>query len=87
MTFMHYLHKGQLSIERLELLFKLTKIASDDVRGALVDHYVRGMKQADAALLNGVPKQNVERGAKRLNEVAAIVEELKEYDWANRVMA
>ncbi len=78
------LHKGQLSKERLELLFQLTKINSDDVRAALFDHYVRGMKQSDAALLNGVPKQNVERGAKRLNDVAAIVEQIKEHDWAKR---
>ncbi|WP_151173464.1 hypothetical protein [Pseudoalteromonas ruthenica] len=81
---MNYLHKGQLSLERLELLFRLTKIASEDVRAALVDHYVRGMKQADAALLNNVPAQNVKRGAERLNQVAAVVEEIKELDWGAR---
>ena len=81
---MRYIVKGSESIERIKLLLKLTKIKSEKMKSAIVDHYVNGLKEAHAALLNDVKQQNLNKALKRLNEMAGVVEEIKEYDWQRR---
>jgi hypothetical protein len=66
---------------RVDLIMQLTKIGSENIRSALIDHLSKGLSENDAAMLNDVPQQNFNRALKRLNEVAAVVEEIKELDW------
>lgn len=79
---MKLLVKGIEPQERVNLIMKLTKIKSENIRSALIDHLSKGLSANDAAMLNDVPQQNFNRALKRLNEVAAVVEEIKEFDWA-----
>ena len=73
--------KGIEPQERVNLIMKLTKIGSENIRSALIDHLSKGLSENDAAMLNDVPQQNFNRALKRLNEVAAVVEKIKEFDW------
>ena len=66
---------------RVNLIMQLTKIGSENIRSALIDHLSKGLNENDAAMLNDVPQQNFNRALKRLNEVAAVVEKIKEFDW------
>tara|TARA_B100001059_G_scaffold1670_1_gene1427 strand:+ start:4788 stop:5033 length:246 start_codon:yes stop_codon:yes gene_type:complete len=81
---MRYIIKGSEPRERVEMLLKFTKIKSENMKAAIVDHYVNGLKEAHAALLNNVKQQNLNKALKRLNEMAGVVEEIKEYDWQKR---
>jgi len=67
--------------ERVSLIMELTKIGSENIRSALIDHLSKGLSENDAAMLNDVPQQNFNRALKRLNEIAAVVEKIKEFDW------
>lgn len=67
--------------ERVQLLLKLTRIDSDNIRSALIDHLCKGHKEDDAAMLNDVPRQNFNIALKRLNGVAGVVEQIKVLDW------
>ncbi|SQD80433.1 PapB/FocB family fimbrial expression transcriptional regulator [Moritella yayanosii] len=78
---MRILVQGLESKERVKLLLKLTKIDSENIQRALTDHLCKGHKEDDAAMLNDVPRQNFNRALKRLNDVAGIVEHIKELDW------
>jgi len=78
---MKYLVVGHESKARIDLLFKLTKIKSDDVKDAILDHLVRGHAEKIAVALNLVDQGNFNRGLARLNEVAGTVEAIKELDW------
>lgn len=80
---MRYLTQGGQTAERLELLFSLTRIASDDIKAALSDYLVRGLSDATASRLNGVAQSNFNRALNGLEEVAATVERIKEVDWRN----
>lgn len=80
---MRYLTQGGQTAERLELLFSLTRIASDDIKAALNDYLVRGLPDATASSLNGVAQSNFNRALNGLEEVAATVERIKEIDWRN----
>ncbi|EWH09831.1 hypothetical protein DS2_10287 [Catenovulum agarivorans DS-2] len=80
---MNYLVQGNESAARLELLLKLTKIESEDIKAALHDHLVRGFKASHAAHINNVQQQNFVRAYKKLNSIAQIVEQIKELDWAH----
>lgn len=79
---MRYLTQGGESQQRFELLLQLTRIASDDVKYALKDHLVTGLAESTAASLNGVKLSNFKRALDSLNESAAIVEQIKQLDWA-----
>lgn len=81
---MRYIIKGSEPIERVLLLLKLTKIKSENMKSAIIDHYVNGLKEGHAALLNDVKQQNLNKALKRLNKQAGVVEEIKEYDWKKR---
>lgn len=80
---MRFLTQGGQTAERLELLFSLTRIASDDIKAALSDHLVRGLSDATASSLNGVAQSNFNRALNSLEEIAATVERIKEVDWRN----
>lgn len=77
---MKYLFKGMQSQERFELLLKLTRINSDNVVDAMRDYLVRGMDKKAAAIINGVKSPNFTAALNKLEEKAAIVEQLKEID-------
>lgn len=78
---MRYLTQGGQTAERLQLLFSLTRIASDDIKAALNDYLVLGVSDATASRLNGVAQSNFSRALNGLEEVAATVERIKEIDW------
>ena len=75
------LAQGQESKKRVKLLLKLTKIESENIQSALLEYLCTGLTIDDAAMLNDVPRQNFCRALKRLNDVARIVEQIKELDW------
>ena len=77
---MKYLSKGLEPEERINLLLQLTKIGSENIKSALVDHLTKGLTENDAAMLNDVPQQNFNRALNRLNDVAGVVEQIKELD-------
>ena len=77
---MKFLTKGLEPEERINLLLQLTKIGSEDIKNALVDHLTKGLTENDAAMLNDVSQQNFNRALKRLNGVAGVVEKIKELD-------
>jgi hypothetical protein len=80
---MRYLIQGGEDAERLSHIISLTKITSENVQHALIDHFKKGSGLAAeaAAALNGVQLSNFTRAATRLEEVAATVERIKEIDW------
>jgi len=78
---MKFLTKGLEPEERINLLLQLTKIGSENIKSALLDHLTKGLAENDAAMLNDVSQQNFNRALKRLNGVAGVVEEVKKLDW------
>ena len=77
---MNYLLSGGYNPKKLELLLSLTSIRSEDIRAAISDHLVRGASIDLAAALNLVDAGNLKRSLKKLNEVARVVEEVKNID-------
>ena len=77
---MKFLTKGLEPEARINLLLQLTKIGSENIKSALVDHLSKGLNENDAAMLNDVSQQNFNRALKRLNEVAEVIEQIKELD-------
>ncbi|MCJ8350537.1 PapB/FocB family fimbrial expression transcriptional regulator [Moritella sp.] len=84
---MKFLTKGLEPEKRINLLLQLTKIGSENIKSALVDHLTKGLAENDAAMLNDVSQQNFNRALKRLNGVAGVVEQIKEMDWNDKVNA
>ena len=79
---MNYLLAGQEPQERVELLLKLTKIKSEPLQTAIIDRLVKGLSEKEVVSLNGVLQSNFNRAMTRINDVAGIVEQIKEIDWA-----
>ncbi len=79
---MKYLLSGGESERRVDLLISLTKMDSENTISAIHDHLVKGYKDTDAAHLNDVKLPNFNRAMTRLNNVASIVEKIKNEDWA-----
>ncbi len=77
---MQYLFKGSQTQERLNYLFAMCKIKSDDIKAAASDHLVKGLSKNNAALLNNVPAPNLTRALKTLNTYAELVEKIKAHD-------
>ncbi len=46
---MKFLSKGLESEQRVSLLLQLTKIGSENIKSALVDHLTKGLTENDAA--------------------------------------
>lgn len=82
---MNYLLSGGFDEKKLELLLQLTSIRSDDIKAAIHDHLVRGASVQVAAAMNSVDASNLERSLKKLNDVAGIVEAIKEIDISKSV--
>lgn len=79
---MNYLLPGQEPAERLKLLLKLTKINSEPQIAALTEHYVNGLPTKRAAARFIIETSNLSRAQSKLEDVASIVEQIKELDWA-----
>jgi hypothetical protein len=79
---MKYLIQGGESSKRIALLLSLTRIDSKAIREALEDHYVLGVQDIVAVARHSVDRGNFTRAQKRLENVAATVEQIKELDWA-----
>lgn len=73
--------QGLESLERVNLLLGLTRIDSEDVKHSLIDYLTKGMDLKTSAEINDVKQQNFNRALKRINEVAGVVEKIKEIDW------
>ena len=73
---MRYLSRGQESKRKIELLLKFTKVRSDEVIGAVIDHLVGNHTVVNAAMINDCDCSSVSVVVKRLNEVAEIMEAL-----------
>ncbi len=82
---MNVLAQGLESERRVALLLKLTSIKSEAKQAALVDHLSHGMRKSVAAALNGVDLKNFNRALTTLNEVAEIVEQVKECDGVTKL--
>ncbi|MBL4765068.1 MAG: hypothetical protein JKX67_07300 [Colwellia sp.] len=78
---MNVLLQGGQSLKRLELLLQLTLIKSDNMKDALKSYLVDGMSESAVAALHSVDRNNFIRTLSKLNEKAAIVENIKEVDW------
>ena len=81
---MKYLCAKSQSQTRLNLLLASCKIKSDNIKGALSDHLVKGISKTTAAALNQIPPGNLTRALKTLEKQAKIFEKLKEHDWHNK---
>lgn len=79
---MKYLIQGSEPYERVELIISLTKMDSEDMRQAIIDHLTKGFSVSDSAKINGVLQSNLARAIKNLNVIAGKVEKIKELDWA-----
>ena len=78
-----YVYQGSESPERFDLLVSLTGLRSPSQIGALRDHLVKGVPLDGAMVLNGVAnKSNLERDLDKINDIATIVEKIKEIDWS-----
>jgi len=77
---MKYLFAGTQSKERLELLLRPTKIKSECIKSALYDHLVSGFDVSNAASMNDIAQQNLDRALIKLEVIASIFEEVKELD-------
>jgi hypothetical protein len=74
------LQAGIVEQTRLKLLLKLTKIDSKRLISALERVLVHGSPEETAAYMEDVQPKSVRRALSRLNEVNAIVEQIKEFD-------
>jgi hypothetical protein len=79
---MKYLRAKSQSQTRLNLLLLSCNIKSDNIKGALSDHLVKGISKTMAAAFNNVPQGNLTRALKTLEKQAKIFEKLKEHDWS-----
>ena len=82
---MNYLLRGGYNPQKLELMISLTSIRSEDIRAAIHNHLVDGCAVDLAAALNCADVANLKRALKKLNEIAGIVEEIKNIDLYKRV--
>ncbi|CAM3900425.1 PapB/FocB family fimbrial expression transcriptional regulator [Rheinheimera salexigens] len=78
---MRNLIQGGESVARFKLLLQLTKISSEGVQDALQDYLCKGYSDTASAALNGVQLSNFNRALHKLNDVAAIIEQIKDLDW------
>lgn len=66
--------------KRVALLLRLTSFRSN-TKAALMAHFVNGQSLDMAAYMHDMTEGNLQRAINRLNDVAAVVEEIKELDW------
>lgn len=80
---MKMLLRGMESTKRINLLLSLTSIKSEQIIKALHDYLVSGRTDTGAAAINMVEQSNFNRALSKLNEIASIVENIKQLDWAH----
>ncbi|ARB12899.1 MULTISPECIES: hypothetical protein [Vibrio] len=73
---------GMESQERLELVISLTSIRSEPMKAALQRHFVDGVNSSACAALEDIPESNFQRAIDRVQAADAIIEKVKEIDWA-----
>lgn len=83
---MKYLIPGMESKERIELLTSLTKIRSQSILRAVQLHFVSGLSVVRASARTGVDHSNLHRALREINQVAAIIEKIKEIDFSNNIV-
>lgn len=78
---MKYVTQGGVSAVKLALLLRFTKIESEDMIYALHDYLVKGLASSTAADINGVDRANLTRAINTINDMAEIVEAIKDHDY------
>lgn len=78
---MNYLFRGEMNQERFNLLVSLTSIKSEDRINALKAFLCEAKSDESACLIYDVDPSNFRQSLKRLEKVAATVEQIKEIDW------
>lgn len=78
---MQYLQRGNMPLERFQILVSISSITSENIIAALEDHLCKNMDWKVAAALNGVPNSNFSRGLSTLNGIEEKIERIKEMDW------
>lgn len=79
---MKVLIKGGNSEKRVDLLLKLKSFRSDDMKAAIKSYLVDGLGESAAAALNSVDRNNLIKAIDKLNEIAQVVEKIKEHDYS-----
>ena len=79
---MKYLLQGHESAERMEIIFSFTKMDSEPMKAAIIDHLVNGHPKEFAAKTHLVLQPNFSRAMDKLNVIAGKIERIKELDWA-----
>ncbi|MDG1996107.1 MAG: hypothetical protein P8J14_06425 [Emcibacteraceae bacterium] len=80
---MKYLVQGLEPKQKIELLVSMTKIDSENIISALIDHLNRNFSVNQSAMLNDCKQPNVAVALKSLNEMAEKVEKINELNRAN----
>ena len=78
---MKYYVPGHESMRRVELLIKLTRIDSEDIKSGVRHHLTDGWSIGVAAFKVGVDESNLNRALTSINDKLIIHEDLKELDW------
>jgi|MDTG01.5.fsa_nt_gb hypothetical protein len=76
--YVHALLQGGESQLKIDLLLSLTSIRSDNVKRALVAHYVNGSPTANCELVYDLSQQEFHRAKRRLKEVYETVQQLND---------
>lgn len=79
---MNYLLPGREPLKKIELIISLTQLSSPGKEKALIEHYVNGLPASRAAARFGIDKGNLSTAKSTLEEVAAVIEQIKELDWS-----
>ncbi len=78
---MNYLLPGHEPAEKIHILVALTRMTSKPQIEALTEHYVNGLALERASIRFDTDLANLTRAQKRLEEVASLIEQVKEIDW------
>ncbi len=78
-----YVFQGGESPERFNLIIELSGLRSEKQIQTIKDHLVKGVPIDAAMAMNGVTnKSNFERDLDKINDIAKIIEKIKEIDWS-----
>ncbi len=73
---MRYLSQGFEAKTKILLLLSLTKISSENIKTAIVDHLCLNFTISDSASINNCKQSNLTHALNSLNKVACIVEKI-----------
>lgn len=74
--------QGQESEKSIDLLISMTKIKSEQVIDALKMHFVAGAQLQMSAEANGLEKSNLSRDVKKINLIAAKINQYFEENYS-----